>query len=191
MEGSIIGTVSYMSPEQAQGKKVDTRSDIFSFGVVLYEMVTGHGRLPGERADPRLRRFCATSRAPVRDGAPDCPPELEEIIGRSLRKAPSARWQSMQEVHGLLVSLRQKFESGILYGAKMPPPAKGLTRNFKLGLISLLVVFGIGGWLVTLRRSQRTPAAPIVVVTPPPPVPSTSEPGVPAGAITAGSRGER
>ncbi len=123
----------------------------------------------------------------MRDGAPDCPPELEEIIGRSLRKAPSARWQSMQEVHGLLVSLRQKFESGILYGAKMPPPAKGLnhSRNFKLGLI---IAFGrlrnrrMAGHL--LRRSQRTPAAPIVVVTPPPPVPSTSEPGVPAGAIT-------
>jgi serine/threonine-protein kinase len=182
VEGSILGTVSYMSPEQAQGSKVDARSDIFAFGSLMYEMVTGHKAFHGTSALATLTAILRDQPAPVRDGAPDCPPELEEIIGRSLRKAPGDRWQSMQEVHGLLATLRQKFESGILYGAKLPPPAKGLTRNFKLGLISFLVIFGIGGWLVTLRRAQRTPAAPIVVVTPPPAVPTTVEPPVP-GAI--------
>ncbi len=70
----------------------------------------------------------------------------------------------MQEVHGALLGLRQKFESGILYGAKLVVPEKKTTRALKLGIIAFLVVFGIGGWFILLKRAQRVPPkAPEVV----------------------------
>ncbi|MCU1235798.1 MAG: serine/threonine protein kinase, partial [Candidatus Solibacter sp.] len=185
VEGSILGTVSYMSPEQAQGGKIDARSDIFAFGSLMYEMLTGHKAFSGPSAIATLTAILRDEPAPIKDFAPDCPPELEEIIGRALRKAPGDRWQSMQEVHGVLGGLRQKFESGILYGTKVvPPPAKKISRNMQLGLITFVVVFGIGGWLVLIKRTQRPIPRPAVVVqAPPAPVPQPAvETPVPAAA---------
>src|SRR5580704_15713631 len=75
VEGSIIGTVSYMSPEQAQGKKVDTRSDIFSFGVVLYEMATGVRAFPGDNALSTLSAILRDEAKPITEVAPDVPPQ--------------------------------------------------------------------------------------------------------------------
>ena len=77
VEGSIIGTVSYMSPEQAQGKKVDTRSDIFSFGVVLYEMVTGKRAFEGDSTLTTLSAILRDEVRPVAEFAPEAPPQLE------------------------------------------------------------------------------------------------------------------
>ena len=79
------------------------------------------------------------------------------MIGRALRKAPDDRWQSMQEVHGALAGLRQKFESGILRRATLVPPGREAIRSLRLGLITFFVVFGIGGWLVLLRARTRQP----------------------------------
>src|SRR5579871_6889258 len=86
VEGSIIGTVSYMSPEQAQGRKVDTRSDIFSFGVVLYEMVTGRRAFAGENALTTLSAILRDDVKPVAEFAPEAPPQMEMMIKRCLRK---------------------------------------------------------------------------------------------------------
>ncbi len=98
VEGSIIGTVNYMSPEQAQGKKVDTRSDIFSFGVVLYEMVTGARAFGGDNALSTLSAILRDDARPIAEVAPDVPPQIEQLIRRCLRKNPDQRWQSMQDV---------------------------------------------------------------------------------------------
>ena len=127
MEGSILGTVSYMSPEQAQGKKVDARSDIFAFGAVLYEMATGHKAFPGDSAITTLTAILRDEVRPATDYAPGVPPELEAIIGRALRKDPEQRWQSMQEVHGALEDLRQKIDSGILSASRIVPPPQQST----------------------------------------------------------------
>ena len=203
VEGSILGTVSYMSPEQAQGGKVDARSDIFAFGSLMYEMVTGHKAFVGMGILATLTAILRDEPAPIRDRVPGCPPELEEIIGRSLRKSPDDRWQSMQEVHGVLTALWQKNESGILFRPTAPstmpaalPPARQPARNRK-GLLlagSLLVAFGIGGWLVLGRRPQQEPAAPVpagaIPLTlengKPSPLAETAKPGTPdpEGALT-------
>src|SRR5690349_17932461 len=93
VEGSILGTVSYMSPEQAQGKRVDSRSDIFSFAVVLYEMVTGARAFAGDSALSTLSAILRDEARPIPEIAPDTPPQLEQVINRCLRKNPEQRFQ--------------------------------------------------------------------------------------------------
>jgi serine/threonine protein kinase len=131
VEGSIIGTVSYMSPEQAQGKKVDTRSDIFSFGVVLYEMTTGVRAFPGDSALSTLSAILRDEVRPLVEAAPEAPPQLDMVIQRCLRKNPDERWQTMKDVQMALSALKHESDSGMLYRARLadipaapsaPPP---------------------------------------------------------------------
>ena len=119
VEGSIIGTVSYMSPEQAQGKKVDTRSDIFSFGVVLYEMITGARAFEGDSALTTLSSILRDDVRPVGELSPDAPPQLDMMIQRCLRKQPDDRWQTMQDVLMALSALKHESDSGTLYRARL------------------------------------------------------------------------
>src|SRR2546422_427353 len=92
-EGSILGTVVYMSPEQAEGKKVDARSDIFSFGSVLYEMVTGCRAFEGGTKIAALSAILHQDPKPVSEISPGVPAELEKMIARCLRKDPERRAQ--------------------------------------------------------------------------------------------------
>jgi len=109
-EGSIIGTVSYMSPEQAEGKHVDARSDIFSFGDVLYEMVTGKRAFEGRSGISTLSSILRDDVRPIHEAAPEVPPLLEQIILRCLPKDPAARWQSMKEIEGALITLQRQLD---------------------------------------------------------------------------------
>jgi serine/threonine protein kinase len=93
-EGSILGTVQYMSPEQAEGKKVDFRSDIFSFGAVLYEMVTGRRAFQGGTAVSTLAAILKEEPKPVVEAAPGTPRDLRRIIERCLRKDRDRRYLS-------------------------------------------------------------------------------------------------
>src|SRR5271163_1913188 len=124
-EGSIIGTVSYMSPEQAEGKRVDGRSDIFSFGSVLYEMLTGRRAFEGRSGISTLSSILRDDVKPMADIVPDTPPLLEAIISRCLPKDPNIRWQSMKEVEGALNGLRRTLDSNVLYPpiTRPGPPA--------------------------------------------------------------------
>jgi len=97
VEGTIVGTAAYMSPEQAQSKALDERSDVFSFGAVLYEMLSGRRAFPGDS-------MVACLSAVIRDDPPpfDAPPALRQIVQRCLRKAPADRFQTMGEVKAAL-----------------------------------------------------------------------------------------
>src|SRR6185312_10051970 len=88
IEGSIIGTVSYMSPEQAEGKRVDTRSDVFSLGVVLYEMITGNRAFQADTAVGTLSMILRDSPRLISEVAPDVPPRLAQVVDRCLMKSP-------------------------------------------------------------------------------------------------------
>ena len=112
VEGSILGTVAYMSPEQAQGKKVDARSDIFSFGVVMYEMLTGAKAFSGDSAITTLTAILRDEVKPVEELVAAVPPELVEIIALALRKDPKDRWQSTQVMYTVLAAQKQKLDSG-------------------------------------------------------------------------------
>src|ERR1044071_2403206 len=101
----IIGTVSYMSPEQAEGRKLDARSDIFSLGAVLYEMVTGQKAFQGDSKMSTLMAVLNQEPKPVSQVVPAMPGDLEKIVNRCLRKALSRRFQAMPDLKVALEEL--------------------------------------------------------------------------------------
>ena len=102
--GEVAGTPQFMSPEQAQGKPLDHRSDLFSLGAVLYTMCTGRSPFRAETTVAVLRRVCDDVPRPIREVNPDIPEQLVTIIDRLLAKAPEERFQTAQEVADLLLS---------------------------------------------------------------------------------------
>ncbi len=110
-EGTILGTVAYMSPEQADGKKVDSRSDIFSFGSVLYEMATGQRAFAGGSKLSSLSAVMYKDPEPASQKVAEVPPELDRIIARCLKKDPGRRWQTMADVKVALEELREEMDS--------------------------------------------------------------------------------
>ena len=97
-EGKIVGTVAYMSPEQAEGKKVDVRSDVFSFGAVLYEMVTGQKAFQGDSKMSTLAAILNKDPKPAGAISTALPRDLEKIITRCLRKDRERRLQYMADI---------------------------------------------------------------------------------------------
>jgi len=89
-EGTVVGTASYMSPEQAESGSVDARSDVFSFGAVLYEMLTGRRAFEGGSTISTLSAVLREEPPPLRELAVDVPPEIERVVSRCLRTARSA-----------------------------------------------------------------------------------------------------
>ncbi len=124
VEGSILGTVAYMSPEQAQGKRVDARSDIFSFGVVMYEMLTGTKAFPGDSAISTLTAILRDEVKPIAELVPGVPSELVEIIHLALRKDPKDRWQSTQVMYTVLAAQKAKIDSGSMSIPAMAPAGR-------------------------------------------------------------------
>src|SRR5215472_16736576 len=124
-EGVIVGSVPYMSPEQAEGRAVDTRSDIFSFGAVLYEMVTGQRAFRGESRISTLAAVVEKEPQPISETGAVVPQELERLITRCLRKDVNRRSQHMSDVKLALEELRDESESGKLAGRTANAPAGG------------------------------------------------------------------
>ncbi|UCG60322.1 MAG: serine/threonine protein kinase, partial [Candidatus Zixiibacteriota bacterium] len=110
--GKILGTVSYMSPEQSRGEKVDTRSDIFSFGVLLYRMATGDFPFSGPTAVSTLAKILEARQESPRLKNENIPPELERIIDKCLRKDPNDRYQDTRDLVVDLRNLRRLYDSG-------------------------------------------------------------------------------
>jgi serine/threonine protein kinase len=113
-EGVILGSVPYMSPEQAEGKPVDARSDIFSFGAVFYEMITGQRAFRGESKISTLAAVVEKDPPPAGEISSTTPPEVERLIARCLRKDVNRRSQNMADVKLALEELRDESESGKL-----------------------------------------------------------------------------
>ncbi len=105
MTGSLLGTPSYMSPEQARGSALDGRSDLFSLGCVLYEMVAGRRPSAASRSRPCCSRSSPRSRRRSASSIPRVPDRLVEIIARSLAKAPENRYQTGRELADDLLTL--------------------------------------------------------------------------------------
>jgi eukaryotic-like serine/threonine-protein kinase len=121
-EGTILGTVAYMSPEQADGRKVDARSDVFSFGSVLYEMATGQRAFAGGSKLSSLSAVMYKDPQPASQSVPELPPEIDRIITRCLKKDPERRWQTMADVKVALEDLHDEMETS---NFAFVPPASG------------------------------------------------------------------
>lgn len=111
-EGSVLGTVPYMSPEQVGGEMVDARTDIFSLGVLLYEMATGRRPFAGKNNAQTMSSILRDAPRPVTEARPDAPRHLGRIIEHCLQKEPRDRFQTARDVFNELRALRKEVESG-------------------------------------------------------------------------------
>jgi serine/threonine protein kinase len=157
-EGAIVGTVSYMSPEQAEGKPVDHRSDIFSFGAMLYEMLTGKRAFIGDSAVSTLAAILRAETPDVTQQLPGTPPEFNRVLRRCLEKSAERRWQSMADVRAILEDIRQEPRAG-----QSAPIAPSLSRPPSRSRAWIYTTAGIAivtlGAFATLRsRPSETPA---------------------------------
>ena len=155
--GTILGTVAYMSPEQAEGKKVDARSDIFSFGSLLYEMVTGRRAFQGETKMSTLSAILQTDPPPASAVTKRVPRELDGIIAHCLRKDPDRRFQHLDDVKTLLDGLRET--SAATGGLRRHDTRGGTRRRVPLVIAATVLVLaaitGVTWWLTR----DRTPGA--------------------------------
>jgi serine/threonine protein kinase/Tfp pilus assembly protein PilF len=111
-EGHIVGTVAYMSPEQVEGRPLDARSDIFSLGVIFYELLTGRSPFTGNSAPALVAAILRDTPPPVAGLRPDLPPALDAIVHRCLAKDPRSRYQAAASLRDDLDALRQQGEAG-------------------------------------------------------------------------------
>lgn len=119
--GMVMGTASYMSPEQARGQEVDARSDIFSLGVVLYEMIAGRAPFTGANALEVVGAILNQEAAPLRQHCPDTPSDLQRIVSKTLRKDREQRYQHVKDLLIDLKDLKEELEfEARLKGAVLP-----------------------------------------------------------------------
>jgi hypothetical protein len=148
-----------MSPEQAEGKRLDGRSDIFSFGLVLYEMITGQPAFRGASTASTLAAILRDEPRRINDIVPDVPVEIDRIIARCMKKDPARRFQHMDDVKVQLQEIKEDHESGRLATAA-PLEAVAYKRNRPWRPIVLLavLVLGIAGLLWWFSQRVNPPA---------------------------------
>ncbi|MBK9170520.1 MAG: serine/threonine-protein kinase [Bryobacterales bacterium] len=159
VEGSILGTVAYMSPEQAEGKKPDARSDLFSFGAVLYEMTTGQRAFEGDTPLSTLAAVIHKEPKPVGELSPVAPRDLDRIIARCMRKDPERRYQTMRDVRNALEELKEDSESGKLLSAPITSPESRTRGRLRwIPVVAGLLLAAGAAWLWSSRPRPAAPA---------------------------------
>jgi serine/threonine protein kinase/Tfp pilus assembly protein PilF len=140
--GSTLGTVAYMSPEQVRGKDLDSRTDLFSFGAMLYEMCTGVLPFRGDTSGTIFESILSKTPAPIMRLNPDTPPKLEEIISKCLEKDRNLRYQHAADIRTDLQRLKRETESG--RAAVIPVASPRWSRRITLiGAIACMLVIAM------------------------------------------------
>jgi serine/threonine protein kinase len=145
--GVAMGTAGYMSPEQVRGEKVDARTDLFSFGLVLYEMATGKCAFAGDTGPELQQAILTRMPSPAREVNPKLPAKLEKIIGRALEKDRQARYQSASEVRADLENLKRELEAR----------HRARWREIAAASVVILFIASTAFWLVKRQSASRNP----------------------------------
>jgi serine/threonine protein kinase len=170
-EGKILGTISYMSPEQAQGLVLDTRTDIFSFGTVIHELATGNKPFTGNTPIATFHSIVHDEPEPLSAVRPDAPPALERIAAKCLAKDPRERYRTAADLAVDLRTLRREFESGSRSMPVVRPVSPGRRRargRLMLGAATAaaVAIVGLGGWALLHRGRAAVPSADTIPVAP-------------------------
>jgi len=157
--GAVIGTLTYMSPEQVRGEELDARTDLFSFGAVLYEMVTGAMPFRGDTSGVIANAILERAPVPPVRLNPDLPPKFEEVITKALEKDRKHRYQNAADIRTDLQRLKRDTESGrttIAAAETRSKPAKSISFRWATlgGAAVLIIALAIGAWLFFTRKAQ-------------------------------------
>jgi serine/threonine protein kinase len=165
--GSPLGTIAYMSPEQVRAQDLDARTDLFSFGVVLYEMATGTMPFPGLSSGLIIDGILNRTAASAAQLNPDVPPEFERIVGKCLEKNRDLRYQHASEIRADLQRLKRDRESG-----RLPSSPRAVTRTrlasrhrstLWLSAAVIAIASAVAGWFYLRRPPTLTDKDTIVL----------------------------
>ena len=164
--GMAFGTVAYMSPEQARGEPLDARTDLFSFGVLLYEMATGRQAFSGPSWAVTVHAILGQAPVSLKESVPDQPQRLQEIIDQALIKDRDHRYQTAGEIHKDLLQLKKDFESGKNLKTTRTAAVWTPKRKFQVGFTSVFAVFLIAAaiWGPRVVRRFRSAAGSVASV---------------------------
>ena len=151
-EGTILGTTAYMSPEQAEGKPADARSDVFSFGTVLYEMITGRRAFGGATKMSTVADVLTREPEPPSHTTPGLSRDLEKLILRCLRKSPERRWQSMADLKVALEDVREEFDAQKINGSSV----SAAPWKAALVVVPAIAALAYGAWWLSTRPRPET-----------------------------------
>jgi Tol biopolymer transport system component/predicted Ser/Thr protein kinase len=170
-EGVVLGTLPYMSPEQLEGEPGDARSDIFAFGAVLYEMVTGKRAFDGKSGVSLITQIMSADPAPMRQVQPVTPLAMERIVKRCLAKDPDKRWQNARDIGAALEWVTDE------------PAAKEAPRRLQwrriIAALVLAMLIAAAGFFAAYSLIRAPEISPVTFTVPPPPDGAFSGLGVP------------
>ena len=152
--GSIVGTVAYMSPEQARGETIDLRSDLFSLGAVMYEMATGHQAFAGNTAATSFDHILNHDPPPPSRTSPELPPEIDAIISKALEKDRDLRFQSAADLRADLARLRRDSDSHPHHPAVAAPK-----RRYGVAVAAIAIAVAVLASVGLVLHKRETPPA--------------------------------
>jgi eukaryotic-like serine/threonine-protein kinase len=173
--GAIFGTVKYMSPEQARGQAVDARTDVFSLGVTLYEMLTGLQPFAAEAIVDQIAKLLTTEPVPLMRLAPEIPTELQRVVQQALSKEPEGRQRTIDEFASQLKQIDEElqFKDRLVVSGEAPAAVAGasrptglftarLSRRSLIAIGTVIIALPLGGpFAWRLMKSSSVPAAPV------------------------------
>jgi len=158
-QGTILGTLQYMAPEQLEAREADARTDIFAFGAVVYEMATGNKAFAGKSQASVISAIMSSNPPPMSSLQPMTPQALDRAVKKCLQKESEDRWQSAKDLTDELKWIASESASGVAFAAAAATPARGGRRWVAVSAVACVVAAGVSALLVWVLK----PAAPKAV----------------------------